>query len=501
MKKYALNVFALSVLSAFLYTLSIPALYAQDAAPLPASAQVLSPTAPAPALIQRSQLAITFSYAFTEFENSLNQTFQDVIYVDKRFEDNNYDSLTAEVTLKGPIKVVSLPQTQQLRVTLPLRIDAVYKFDETIKGKFLWWEPSFELREHQPLEFDILLSFTLTPQLDQELRLQVQTAVDFEWLTFPYVSFYYFFKFRVTEQVQIKLQRTLQRYARERIDQALHERVDVKRLITQYQYQLANEPFILNAEQQLWGVADHLSVVVAPLEVTEQALVMQATFTMNLDLLWDEDGYQQLRAEYPRLRFYLPRRGEAGEPTFAVNASVRISPQALQKLMVVRMTREPIFISQGKNTMQVREVYFKAHENRLVVDVYLDMINRNDTFEMLATLFARPEYIHATGAIELRDVDYSLHSESFLLKLWNAANKERLQQAIIDNVRLPVQDLATEVKALTATALNELEFGSFGELEVRLPAVTIQDVFMDGNYLVMLVNFKGTAIVNLHQLF
>ncbi len=57
------------------------------------------------------------------------------------------------------------------------------------------------------------------------------------------------------------------------------------------------------------------------------------------------------------------------------------------------------------------------------------------------------------------------------------------------------------VNALTATALNELEFGSFGKLEVYLPAVTISDVFKDGNYQVVFVNFKGTAIVNLHQLF
>ncbi|BBM88426.1 hypothetical protein COTS27_00105 [Spirochaetota bacterium] len=449
-----------------------------------------------------SQIGINFQYSFEELQESLDEMFSGVIYVDESFENNSNDNILAEVRKDGAMRVYSADDYSKLYVTIPLDIEVVYKFDEAIRGKILWWRPKIQLKEHKELKFKVLLKFELNPLLDNALKLRARTKVSFDWITYPYVSFYYIFRFRVQDQVGGKLQSTLDKNVIKRIDEYISERVDVRKFILNFQRKNLNRPILLDEETLLWAVANRSRAKVSQLTFDEKNIYANIYFTFRLDLFWDEDGARQFSLATAEVKNFAPSlTAKQNSNNFTISTPVRLGAAALQGIIAKRIVRNPVLIQEGKNTIRVREIYLKFQDNSMVFDAYLETVTGNNPFEMVATVTATPMYLNPTASIELINVDYNLESDSFFLSLWSSANKKRLKQTIIENVRLPVSQLASDVKKMTEKALSKLSFYSIGDLDVNLNKVTIENVFMEENYIIVLVDFKGTITVSLKDLF
>lgn len=386
-------------------------------------------------------------YPFSDLEKSINKRWPNLLYKDDSYTNNDNDGVISYVYKSKPIRVFANQGSLVTRVPMRLKISYLARYPIDIS--FLFFEKKIIIDQNQEFVFDVEVDFRTRVVLDQSLKVAAATVYKVNWITYPYVELFGFFKFRVTKAVSKILNNILSGYSK-RIDAAILSNFKIENSLKNISSALEG-PILMDKDLGLWiriatrSRLDISQVFFSPDRLASLRIQMQG----KLKFVLDEDA-NRARAllEKTRRISFLPEMKNVPRDSFTANSSISISILQIQKFVSRQMSENQFVVGTGSRAMRISELYLDVvrgsgdqDQYQLATDVYLRRIeDPSAQNSMRLKIFFVPLLDQENGVLRMKNVDFQIVSENRLIKLVSVLDKDNLRENLTKSVSLSIEE-------------------------------------------------------------
>lgn len=368
--------------------------------------------------VKNSTINLPLEFRRQELEQIINYQLSSDLYTDNRFDDG--DNMTVKAKKRDAIRLRI--QGQRIEYEVPLSLAIQYDLG---LGKVA-------------ADGDIDLRFRTAFYIDSTWNLRTESILaGHVWRTTP--------RLRVgmvsvpIETISDVFIRRGERQIGTAIDEQISKSLNLDQYIQQA-WQLMHDPVELSEAYGAWLRFNPVSLRMTPLESSGDMIRANLTLEALPELSLGEKPRRERIPPLPPFRYGLAPE----DPRFSIYVGSVIPYAEAEK--VARASVVDQTFTQGNKSVTVKDIKLYGQGNQLVVDLELTGSYTGNIF-----LTGRPSFNTRDNRVDIKDLEYTLETRSFLLKSAAWLLKGTLKNKIQDNLDFLIdynlQDARTQVEA------------------------------------------------------
>lgn len=447
-------------------------------------------------------------YPFSDLEKSINKRWPNLLYKDDSYTNNDNDGVISYVYKSKPIRVFANQGSLVTRVPMRLKISYLARYPIDIS--FLFFEKKIIIDQNQEFVFDVEVDFRTRVVLDQSLKVAAATVYKVNWITYPYVELFGFFKFRVTKAVSKILNNILSGYSK-RIDAAILSNFKIENSLKNISSALEG-PILMDKDLGLWiriatrSRLDISQVFFSPDRLASLRIQMQG----KLKFVLDEDA-NRARAllEKTRRISFLPEMKNVPRDSFTANSSISISILQIQKFVSRQMSENQFVVGTGSRAMRISELYLDVvrgsgdqDQYQLATDVYLRRIeDPSAQNSMRLKIFFVPLLDQENGVLRMKNVDFQIVSENRLIKLVSVLDKDNLRNNLTKSVSLSIEEYLENMRKNLNKNFYQHQINPKISMRINLWSAEFKSISLSQEHVNIAFSVRGRVGFYLQNLF
>lgn len=406
---------------------------------------------------RRSIISIPIELGIPELEASLNRQLSGVIYDDQNLRDDNL-AITAVKNEEIKIRVDS----QVIRYTVPLDLQVAYDAGfTTLRG-------TGEIAIEMETRFGVQSNWALVTQTN---------LLRHEWLRKPSISM-------AGINIPIGFVANLilnngRRVISRRIDQLVAEQFKMEKLISDTWLEMY-KPMLVSPEYNTWLIVNPRDIAMTPIYLQEDSLQVRILIETEPEVYIGD----RPREAYPDpLPIYKESAMEF--EGIMINLGAQITYEEAERLARQQIVGETY--TYGRRSVTVEDIELFGKQDKVIVNTQLSgSYNGNIYME------GRPVYDVKENQIELRDLDFTLDTRSFLLRGAGWLLKGPIKKGIQGNMNFLLDYNLKESRRMIETQLNNYQIAPgikltshVNDLNIRevqiIPEGLFADIFISGD--------------------
>ncbi len=451
-----------------------------------------------------SEVFLPVKYPAEEIANSLNRIHRiernDVIFLDDSFTNNNNDNIKIKSVQTEDIAITI--DDGVVKTTVPVLTEAVFLFKKDINIDLFFFKKTIPISLERKLDFKMIVNFETTVEQDENLKVIPQTNWRFEWESVPYISFV-FFTISVLDQVEPIINNVLKRYAENKINKTLVQRINLLKIISDIN-QTISDAISLNDEYGVFGYTDLKKVKVSPFTLDDGAIRLNLILQLYPYISFSKQTLEPIQNQKRKLiieKLDAKRKFSAGQE-FTLNPAVLITPRDWQNIIFNQISEENFLIGSDNLEMKITEIYSKKNLNTFQFDVFLRSIKSSSVLQRLLVIINTSFYFNQLNSwIELVNFTYSVDTKSVVISLANYFNQKSLEKIIKDRVEKEFNEYVISIENLLLNDLKKITISEKSILTLDLKTIDIQDLNTINDTLIFYFSVKGSSSLDLLNLF
>lgn len=348
---------------------------------------------------ETSQLVIPFKIHRPDFEQSINQYLDSILYADYDMAD---DGLQMVAKKAGPIRIDFSNDT--IFYTVPVNI---------------WIRRDLGITSATG-EGSIELEFKSDWAISYDWQLTTHTELkSYRWLRRPVLKTA-LFDIPITPIVNYFLDRSRTDIAAA-IDEEVKNMFDLRKEM-EYAWQQLHQPFLLSEEYMAWLLLNPLSISMPPIEQRGDTLLSAIQVECRPTIQVGSTPFPPAPTPLPYLQ-----RSIFEENLFKMQIVATIPFSEARRISKATMLGETYTYGRKKVTIEDIDIYGRG--NQLVVKTTLSGSYKGDVY-----FTGRPAFNARKNAVELESVDFDFSTKKALLRTASWLFKGRLRQSVEESL-------------------------------------------------------------------
>lgn len=393
---------------------------------------------------KRSVLSIPIELSIGGLEKTLNAQLDGVVYQDDNFKDGDNMKIKAVKREAIRLKIDSQVISYTVPVDLSIQYDAGLAILEATGEISMDFSTAFRIREDWGIE-------TAT------------TVEGHQWIRTPRVRMAGI-SIPVGFVANLVLNNSRQ-YIANTIDNLVKEEGGLESLVADTWSQMY-EPMLVSPEYNTWLSVNPRHIGMSPIITRRDSLYMQL-FIEGEPSVSVGPKPQALQAAILPPYKEEPQSFEG----FVINIGANITFNEAERLAKESLVGETF--DYGKRSVTVEDIGLWGQEDLVIVNTKLSGSYTGDIY-----LQGRPVYDLERGAIELRDLDFTLDTRNFLFKSAGWLLKGPIKNRIQDNMNFLLEANLKESKEMMTRQLNGYQLAPGVQMTGQVNELTIRDVYV-----------------------
>jgi hypothetical protein len=395
--------------------------------------------------VRNSTITLPLEFSREQLEQILNYQLDATLYRDDRFDDG--DNMTVLAQKRDLIRLRIRGQRIEYDVPLGLQI----QYDLGL-GKVA-------------ATGDIDLHFRTAFYIDSTWNLRTESVLaSYEWRQPP--------RLRLAglsvsiETISNYFLRRSESQIGKAIDDQIAESLNLDQYIRQA-WQLMHEPVELSETYGAWLLFQPQSLTMSPLESSGDLIRASLTLEGQPELLLGSRPLIGRAPPLPPFRYELAPE----DPSFAIYVGAVIPYAEAER--VIRESVVDSTFAQGRRSVTVKDVELYGQGNQLVVNLELAGSYNGSIY-----LTGRPEFNIRDNRVDIRDLDYTLETRSFLIKSASWLLSGTLKRKIQDNLDFLIDYNLADVRTQIETQLENYELAPGISLRGELYELDLYNAYL-----------------------
>ncbi len=413
-------------------------------------------------LVETSVINIPVRLGLRELEKMVNDEFNIVLEQNKSFEQEGYQ---VEIEKLNEIKIGIDNQRIKYLVPLKLKIQrnmgfANVKADAALAMQFF-------------TDFDIKPDWTLST---------VSSIESYQWLEQPKLRFggvsipAQFIGDMVIRQSKAVITKS--------IDEQIKENLNLRKVIEDAWKQL-QVPIEVSKEYDSWAVIHPQSITATPLRTIADAVVFTISVQSKPDITLGMKPFNTKPTSLPPFKF-----SNVSEQDFKIYLSTVVSYKQAEEIATQNLKGETF--TSGRYKVTLEDISLYGQGEKLVIETKLSGSYKGNIY-----LIGEPYYDTAKNRVDIRNLDYSLGTQNFLLKTAGWLMKSSMKNKIRENINFYVDYNLQEIKKQAQEQFTRYEIAPGIVLKSELRDLNITDVFLTRQGIRVQVGVQGNMNVAL----
>lgn len=411
-----------------------------------------------------------------EIEDLINTKLDGEIYNDPSFDKDNVKLSISKI---GRISV-SL-QGNYLYYRLPLHI----WIQARIKKKLLR-----AIKKQQTLDFSLVLHFRSKLEVDEQWKPVVTTKLlKYEWVKKPKVKIG-FMKVGVKKLVEKQLDKRMDGLL-ENIDQSIHEKLDIKPLISKVWTDI-QKPILINKKvTQVWLKAEPQKLFMTHINGKDGYLQLNVRLQAELHTLFGDTAGMVINKKLPPLLHH-----EDTSSHFSLYVKSSIPLELLTDLLNEQVGRKD-FSVEGYEDYKVSLDKFQvlSSDSQLVLKVGIDGEINGDVY-----FNGSPMYDSASQVLTLQNFDLAVSSEEVLMNTAEWLLKSELKLRVQEELKLSIGDKLSKLPLLIQNAIDNSKLSQKASIRLSNVKLEPKEILITDKDVQLLLQASGNVNMELEKL-
>lgn len=433
------------------------------------------PTAPAEVYQNAAALPLTairlpLTISLDDLERTINDQIDQLFVSGDALPEDFGNGLKVKVNKSGPIRLGAKGRSVQFDVPLDLKVEKDVSFT-SLKANG-----------------SITLQLQTDYKIDNDWNIQTQTTVrGYDWTKKPKLDMG-IIKVPLEGLANQLIDRSKASLTRE-IDRQLQERFALKEY-AQLAVDTLQKPFLLSEEYDAWLSIRPKRIVMAPLQTNERMVSTTLLMEAQTDIFINENNNTNtiLTALPPVEEGNV--EGDFFEFYFQTKVPYELIETEAKKQLLGEVFKE------GNRKVKVENIEVYGQNDKLVVNAKLSGDYNGSIY-----LLGKPIYNEAKGQLELADFDFELKSREFLKKSMAWLLQRNLKKQIQENLNYPIKKELEDAKAAIQEQMKNLVQHPQIEVSGSVDDLTIQQLFVEKDQVVVALYAKGVLKTEIKELF
>lgn len=369
--------------------------------------------------VKTSTLYLPVEIKVAALERALNSQFANVVYEDNSFNDG--DNMTVKATRRDAFRLRVEGTTIYYKTPLNLLI----RYDTGL-GKV-------------DADASIELNFRTSLQLTDKWSLETNTQLEgYRWLSSPRLRLGSF-------SLPVE---TIANYVLKRAQSTLADAIDtqIARNLKLEQYvaeawKMMHQPFEMSAEYKAWLLIQPQRLGMTRLESSNG--IIRSTIFMEVRPEMAFGPRPANSRQQPLPPFAYQQVQQANQP-FSLYVDALVTYDEAERM--ARQAVQGMTFSQGRRSVKIKDIELYGQGSQLVVNLFLE-----GSYDGNIYLTGRPEFNPLTNTVDLKDLEFTLDTRSFLAKsagwLLQSTLKTKIQESVDFLMQYNIEDLRKQVQA------------------------------------------------------
>lgn len=433
-----------------------------------------------------STINVPVNFKVATLQTKLNQEFKGLLYNDQSLEGDN---VAIKIFKKGDVGIKA--ENNKIYFTIPLHI--------WVKGRFKWEAcdicPTIDKTEET--EFDLVAKSESALAFTEDYKIKTTTVGDFEWGDTKPVIELGPMKIGLARFVEPAMRSQLGNLTK-MLDQEIQARVNIKQYIQQAWVQV-QQPIKIDDTYNAWLKITPTAIQVSPLVARNGEISMRIGMNSYIETFTNGKPAFKNNPALPKL---VTTNKIADD--VQIGLSGEISYDYATKLLKEQIAGKT-FKFEGSDEVKINDAAISPSGDKLMLMLDVDGKTKAGfiTKKIKGKVFlqAVPYYDAATGAIKVRDVDYSLETRDKLLSSASWLAKNKFRNLIEQQINFPLKGQLDDTRKQLQQALNEQ--GRVHEsvmLKGKVTELVPDNIYLTPTAIKAVVNAKGNLTVTIDKL-
>lgn len=392
---------------------------------------------------RRSIISIPIELGIKELEASLNKQLNGVIYDDQNLRDDNL-AITATKNEEIKLQVDS----QVIRYTVPLDLQVAYDAGfTTLRG-------TGEIAIEMETRFGVRSNWALETQT---------SLIRHEWLRKPSVSMAGI-KIPIGFVANLILNNG-RRIISRKIDQLVAEQFKMDELIKDT-WQQMYEPLLVSPEYNTWVIINPKDIAMSPIFMEDDSLQVRIVVEAEPEV---HIGLKPRQADPSPLPIY--KESAIEFEGIMINIGAQISYEEAERLAKDQIVGETY--TYGKRSVTVENIELFGKQDKVIVNTELSGSYSGNIF-----MEGRPVYNVRQNKMELKDLDFTLDTRSFLFRSAGWLLKGPIKKGIQDNMNFLLEYNLKESQQMVQSQLDNFIIAPGVKLRSSVNDLSIREVLI-----------------------
>lgn len=410
-----------------------------------------------------SYINIPITISIKDVENMINKEYEDVIYEDMSFDDNEKDDLKVKVQKRKKIIVGTMDD--KVKVIIPLKIWAAKQVRQSVLGR--------ELKQSADTEFEVTIIYNIDMRIKSDWTLYSQTTGKFKWDKKPYISVGGLIDIPLENQIEAPLKDQVDLIAKD-IDKAIKDAIDLKAIGTEA-WSMAQEPMLMDSTTNAWLYINPKTVYSTPLRLKYGKAQFELGISTYVSNTFGEEKKEVEVSSLPTLKIV-----KSIPDDFNIALSAIASYDGIRDILQAQFVNQTF--TQEDQIITITDMDFIGGADKVVIKVGIDGRLKKGILKKrvkgVLYLEGIPYYDSTDMSIKIQDLDYTLATRDVLLKTAKWLSNKKIKQMMADNLVFPVGDQVAEAKIMIEKELKSVEVNEYATV-----SGTLRDLHPQGIYL------------------
>ncbi len=425
-----------------------------------------------------SEVDIPILYQIDRMEELINQKIKKTIYNDNSFRNNDNDKLKLKIEKDGRIQIDA--KGNVISCSLPLRVEVEKK---TIGKKKLLGKELF--KRGNRVEFALIVFFDSQVAIDSAWKLVTQTTYrGLRWKDKPEATF---LKIDISGLVEKELENKVGDLV-SKIDETVHERLDVKSKIAKVWADLQKPILINKVGEKLWLQFLPSAVAAAPLNTKGENLYIQLKVQTHVQTLSGNSPNYEVDSTLPPLRLLAPH-----PDAFDLHILCKLSYSSINRILQEVLVEKELTI-EGQ-TLKIVGAEARGEDNQLFFDIDVQGFLTGKI-----TLQGTPKFNAGDNTMEIEQFDFGVSTEEWLVNIADQVLHEEIKGQIKQKLKIPLDAHVSRIPQLISDGIEKGKLKEKLNISVENMEVALTDIMITEQNFQFLVNGKGQMMLVLEKL-
>lgn len=423
-----------------------------------------------------SYINIPITISLKDVEKMINKQYEDVIYEDMSFDDNDKDDLKVKVQKRQTIIVGTLDN--KVKCIIPLKIWAAKQVRQSVLGR--------ELKQSADTEFEVTIVYNIDMKIQSDWTLYSQTTGRFKWDKKPYISVGGLIDIPLAGQIEAPLKEQVDLIAKD-IDKAIKDAIDLKAIGTEA-WSMAQEPILMDSTTNAWLYINPKNVYATPLLLKYG----KAKFTLGIST-YVSNTFGEPKKEIETTDLEPLKIVKTIPDNFNIALSAIATYDGIREILKTQFVNQTFI--QDDQEITITEMDFFGGADKVVIKVGIDGRLKKGILRkrVKGSLFLEgvPYYDTTDMSIKIRDLDYSLATRDVLLKTAKWLSDKKIKQLMAENLVFPIGEQIEAAKLMIEKELKSVEVNEYATVSGTLKDLRPQGIYLTKNAIQVVILADG----------